>query len=133
MCLPGHQKLTLTQGDALIVVDVQNDFLPSGSLAVPQGDEVVPALNRYLTAFIRRGLPIIVTRDWHPPNHCSFQPMADRGPLTVWRDQKARHLPLPSNSPFPVSLSPSRVRSLSRTPIPHLTGRSWMHACARRA
>ncbi|MBZ0160921.1 nicotinamidase [Candidatus Methylomirabilis sp.] len=74
MCLPGHQKLTLTQGDALIVVDVQNDFLPSGSLAVPQGDEVVPALNRYLTAFIRRGLPIIVTRDWHPPNHCSFQP-----------------------------------------------------------
>lgn len=68
------QKLTLTQGDALVVVDVQNDFLPGGSLAVPRGDEVVPVLNRYLAAFVPRGLPIAATRDWHPPNHCSFQP-----------------------------------------------------------
>lgn len=68
------QKLTLTQGDVLVVVDVQNDFLPGGSLAVPRGDEVVPVLNRYLAAFVPRGLPIAATRDWHPPNHCSFQP-----------------------------------------------------------
>lgn len=74
MCPPGAQKLILDQGDALIVVDVQNDFLPGGSLAVPQGDEVVPVLNRYVAAFVRQGLPIFVTRDWHPPNHCSFQP-----------------------------------------------------------
>ncbi len=70
----GPQKLTLDQGDAMIVVDVQNDFLPGGSLAVPRGDEAVPVLNRYLAAFMRRGLPIFATRDWHPPNHCSFQP-----------------------------------------------------------
>lgn len=68
------QKPTLDQGDALVVVDVQNDFLPGGSLAVPRGDEVVPVLNRYMAAFMRRGLPIFATRDWHPPNHCSFQP-----------------------------------------------------------
>jgi nicotinamidase-related amidase len=74
MCPLGPQKLTLTQGDALVVVDVQNDFLPGGSLAVLGGDEVVPVLNRYLVTFMRRGLPIFATRDWHPPNHCSFQP-----------------------------------------------------------
>lgn len=73
MCPLGPQKLTLSLGDALVVVDVQNDFLPGGSLAVPRGDEVVPVLNRYLDAFMRRGLPIFATRDWHPPNHCSFQ------------------------------------------------------------
>jgi nicotinamidase/pyrazinamidase len=64
------------KGDALIVVDVQNDFLPGGSLAVPEGDRVVPLLNRYLSLFERRGLPVVATRDWHPVDHCSFR---DRG------------------------------------------------------
>ena len=59
-------------GDALIVVDVQKDFLPGGSLAVPHGDEVVPVLNRYMEIFSSRGLPVFATRDWHPPEHCSF-------------------------------------------------------------
>ncbi len=61
------------KGDALIIVDVQNDFLPGGSLAVPNGDEVVPALNRYVAAFESQRLPIYATRDWHPANHCSFK------------------------------------------------------------
>ncbi|HWQ70457.1 MAG TPA: isochorismatase family protein [Patescibacteria group bacterium] len=74
MCPPEPQKLSLSLGDALIVVDVQNDFLPRGSLAVPHGDDVIPVLNRYLADFARRGLPIFATRDWHPPDHCSFQP-----------------------------------------------------------
>ena len=65
--------MTLRPGDGLIVVDVQNDFLPGGSLAVAGGDEVVPPLNAYLAAFARAGLPIFATRDWHPPNHCSFR------------------------------------------------------------
>jgi nicotinate phosphoribosyltransferase len=60
------------QGDALLIVDVQNDFLPGGSLAVPQGDDVVPALNRCTAAFRTRHLPIFASRDWHPSNHCSF-------------------------------------------------------------
>jgi nicotinamidase/pyrazinamidase len=59
-------------GDALIVVDVQNDFLPGGALGVPHGDEVVPVLNRYIERFDRLGLPIVATRDWHPADHCSF-------------------------------------------------------------
>ena len=60
-------------GDALVVVDVQNDFLPGGSLAVPDGDAVVPVINQYLEIFHSQGLPIFATRDWHPSDHCSFQ------------------------------------------------------------
>lgn len=68
------EMLCLNPGDALVVVHMQNDFLAGGSLAVPRGDEVVPVLNRYLAAFQLKGLPIFATRDWHPPNHCSFKP-----------------------------------------------------------
>ena len=60
-------------GDALVVVDVQNDFLPGGALAVPGGDRVVPVLNRWIETFTDHGLPVFFTRDWHPPNHCSFK------------------------------------------------------------
>jgi len=59
-------------GDALLIVDVQNDFLPGGSLAVPGGEQVVPVLNRALALFKERALPVYATRDWHPANHCSF-------------------------------------------------------------
>jgi len=55
-------------GDALIVVDVQNDFCPGGALAVPDGDAVVPVINRLMRIF-----PIVVaTQDWHPEGHISF-------------------------------------------------------------
>ncbi len=72
------EKLALRPGDALIVVDVQNDFLPGGSLAVPEGDAVVPVLNRYASAFAAGRFPIYATRDWHPSDHCSFK--AQGGP-----------------------------------------------------
>ncbi|MCK4536156.1 MAG: nicotinamidase [Desulfuromonadales bacterium] len=62
-----------SRGDALIIVDVQNDFLPGGSLAVPDGDAVIPPLNLYIDTFHGRGLPIYATRDWHPADHCSFR------------------------------------------------------------
>ncbi|MDR3402048.1 MAG: nicotinamidase [Chthoniobacter sp.] len=65
--------LQLTQIDALIIVDVQNDFLPGGSLAVPGGNEIIPILNTYIAKFERRGQPIFASRDWHPPDHCSFR------------------------------------------------------------
>ncbi len=73
-----REKLSLRSGDALIVVDVQNDFLPGGSLAVPDGDAVVPILNRYAATFAASRLPVYATRDWHPANHCSFK--AQGGP-----------------------------------------------------
>ena len=58
---------------ALLVVDVQVDFCPGGSLAVKNGSDVVPRLNRVIKAFERRSLPIFFTRDWHPANHISFK------------------------------------------------------------
>jgi nicotinamidase/pyrazinamidase len=64
--------LELARGDALVIVDVQNDFLPGGSLAVNQGNAILAPLNRYIAAFGVRGFPIYATRDWHPANHCSF-------------------------------------------------------------
>lgn len=68
----------LQAGDALVIVDVQRDFLPGGALGVPGGDAVVPVLNRYIARFGAHGLPIACTRDWHPPAHCSFH--AQGGP-----------------------------------------------------
>ena len=67
------QQISLSKDDALIIVDVQNDFLPGGSLAVDRGDEVVPVLNGYIERFGKLSLPIVATRDWHPADHCSFK------------------------------------------------------------
>jgi len=56
--------------DALVLVDVQRDFCPGGALAVPQGDVIVPRLNRWLQV---NKLLKVATRDWHPPDHSSFK------------------------------------------------------------
>ena len=72
--------------DALVLVDVQNDFLPGGQLAVPGGDKVVPMLNRYIAGFERALLPIFATRDWHPLNHCSFATQGGPWPVHCVRD-----------------------------------------------
>ena len=65
-------RIQLTADDALVVVDVQKDFLPGGNLAVPGGDAIIPILNNAIGLFHRLELLIIATRDWHPPDHCSF-------------------------------------------------------------
>lgn len=57
---------------ALLVVDIQNDFCPGGSLAVKDGNAVVEPTNRLIESFTGAGLPIIFTRDWHPVRHSSF-------------------------------------------------------------
>lgn len=66
-------RVALTPRSALLVVDVQRDFCPGGSLAVPQGDKVVPVLNEAIARFQARHLPILATRDWHPRGHVSFR------------------------------------------------------------
>jgi nicotinamidase/pyrazinamidase len=57
-----------TDRDVLLVIDMQNDFCPGGALAVPQGDEIIPAANRLASSFAH----VILTQDWHPPGHSSF-------------------------------------------------------------
>jgi len=94
--------LRLKQGDALIVVDVQNDFLAGGSLEVPQGNKIIPVFNQYIEAFATKGLPVFATRDWHPQNHCSFKAQGGLWPPHCVVDTKgaqfAPDLILPSSS-----------------------------------
>lgn len=60
--------MLIRTSDALLVIDVQNDFLRGGALAVPRGDEVVPVINR----LARRFANVVLTQDWHPRAHISF-------------------------------------------------------------
>jgi nicotinamidase-related amidase len=62
----------LRAGDALIVIDVQIDFCPSGALPIERGDEVVPVLSRWIAAAAEAQIPICASRDWHPLHHLSF-------------------------------------------------------------
>ena len=66
-------KIRLSRIDALIVVDMQRDFMPGGALPVPDGDSIVGRLNEYIQMFFKKGLPVFFTRDWHPPDHISFK------------------------------------------------------------
>lgn len=63
----------LQPGDALLLVDVQNDFCPGGALAIDGGDAVVPVLNRWIEAAVAKDIPVYASRDWHPAGHISFQ------------------------------------------------------------
>jgi nicotinamidase/pyrazinamidase len=58
----------LSDSDARLVIDIQNDFCPGGALAVPGGDRVVPVANQLM----RRFRHVVLTQDWHPPGHSSF-------------------------------------------------------------
>lgn len=82
-----------TERDVLIVTDPQRDFCPGGALAVPEGDRVMPVINR----LARRFKHVVITQDWHPPKHMSFasahpgkQPFetikVDYGQQTLWPD-----------------------------------------------
>lgn len=72
--------IVLQPDDALLIVDVQNDFLPGGQLAVPAGNEVIAPLRALARRFLDRGLPVFATRDWHPADHCSFRPQGGPWP-----------------------------------------------------
>ncbi len=73
-----EQRIVPTDGDALILVDVQHDFLPGGSLGVADGDLIIAPLNRLIADFVAKDLPVVATRDWHPADHISFS--AQGGP-----------------------------------------------------
>jgi nicotinamidase/pyrazinamidase len=74
--------------EALIVVDVQNDFCPGGALAVPDGDQVVEPVNELASR-----VPFVVaTRDWHPPDHSSFKEQGGPWPVHCVRDTPGAQL-----------------------------------------
>lgn len=86
--------------NALLIIDLQNDFCPGGALAVPDGDRIVPVVNRLIRTFDR----VILTQDWHPSGHHSFasshdgrEPYEsvrlDYGLQTLWPDHCIRGTP----------------------------------------
>jgi nicotinamidase/pyrazinamidase len=87
----------LQPSDALLVIDVQNDFMPGGALAIPDGDAIVPLINTFAKKFDH----VILTQDWHPTQHISFasthnkQPFeaiqALYGPQTLWPEHVLQH------------------------------------------
>ena len=64
------QSIPVRNNHALIIVDLQNDFCPGGSLPVVDGDAIVPVVNAMAPLFQH----VVLTRDWHPADHCSFSP-----------------------------------------------------------
>lgn len=71
---------TVNEPEALLVVDMQRDFLPGGALPVAGADALVPRINHYIDHFTALGTPVYLSRDWHPPDHCSFRDRGGRWP-----------------------------------------------------
>ncbi|MFC0251825.1 isochorismatase family protein [Massilia consociata] len=94
--------IVLGKGDALLIVDLQNDFLPGGSLAVPSGDLVIAPINTLIDLYHGRGLPVYASRDWHPGDHCSFSAQGGPWPPHCVADTEGAHfsaaLRLPENA-----------------------------------
>jgi nicotinamidase/pyrazinamidase len=74
-------KVSLSTSDALLIADIQNDFMPGGALGIRGCEEILPVLENYIRRFHVRSLPIFLTRDWHPSDHCSFVPQGGVWPV----------------------------------------------------
>jgi nicotinamidase/pyrazinamidase len=96
-----NREISPATGDCLLIVDLQNDFLPGGALPAPEGQRVIAPLNEYIACFREAALPIVATRDWHPANHCSFQPFGGPWPphavAGTWGARFAPPLKLPDD------------------------------------
>ena len=73
-------------GDALLIVDVQNDFCPGGALPVRNGDSVVAVLNKWIAAALGANVPVYASRDWHPSDHMSFAQQGGPWPVHCIQD-----------------------------------------------
>lgn len=71
----------MKKNSVLLIVDVQIDFCPGGALAVPEGDRIVPVINRCIDHFTNKGIPVIATRDWHPPQTSHFREFGGLWPV----------------------------------------------------
>ena len=78
----------LQTGDALIIVDIQNDFCPGGALPIQGGGAVVPVLNCWIAGAIVKNVPIYASRDWHPIDHISFKQQGGPWPPHCLQDSE---------------------------------------------
>jgi len=81
-----HPNQAFAPHDALLVVDVQNDFCPDGALPIPEGDAVVPAVNPWIQAATDNNLLVLFSRDFHPFFHPSFIPQGGQWPIHCLQD-----------------------------------------------
>lgn len=105
--------IALAAGDALLIADIQNDFLPGGALGITGGDRILPALHRYMERFQAKGLPIWLSRDWHPPDHCSFKEQGGPWPVHCVAGT-AGALPPPSFHPPPQAFTVYKATARDR-------------------
>ena len=103
----------LKAGDAVLAVDVQNDFCPGGALEVPDGDKVIPVLNEWMKAAADANLPVVASRDWHTVDHVSFE--ARGGP---WPEHCVQDTPGAAFHPE-LRLPPGTVRVSKGTRFDH--------------
>jgi nicotinamidase/pyrazinamidase len=80
-------EVKVTDRDALIIVDMQNDFIPPGPLQVEGGDEVITPINSLAEKFHARGNVIVMTQDWHPPGHLSFASSHGKNPFEPYESE----------------------------------------------
>lgn len=73
---------------ALLIVDVQRDFCPGGALAVPQGNKIIPCLNKYIKIFSKNKLPVFASRDWHPKKTRHFKKFGGLWPVHCVQNTK---------------------------------------------
>ena len=85
--LPLASNIQTRDSDALIIVDMQNDFMPSGALGVKGGDEIIAPLNSLAERLHRLGNLIIMTQDWHPPGHLSFASSHGKKPFDPYESK----------------------------------------------
>ncbi len=75
------KKYIITSSDALLITDIQKDFMPSGALPVEGSEEIIPVLNAYEKRFENAKAQVLASRDWHPTNHISFKTQGGPWPL----------------------------------------------------
>ena len=100
----------LKPGDALIIVDVQNDFCPGGALPIERGDEVVPVLNDWIAAAVAGEVAIYASRDYHPQGHMSFDESGGPWPLHCIQDSDGARFHPDLNLPADATVVTKGVR-----------------------
>jgi nicotinamidase/pyrazinamidase len=80
--------MAMERESALLIVDVQRDFCPGGSLAVTGGDEIIPVINHYIEIFQDKDLPVLASRDWHPPETVHFETGGGTWPAHCLQDSE---------------------------------------------
>lgn len=80
-------SVKINDKDALVIVDIQNDFMPDGALGVKDGDEIIDSINQFSDKFHKTENVVILTQDWHPPKHLSFASSHNKRPYEPYESE----------------------------------------------